>query len=351
MTGETCHTVDLRWFRGARGSERERAANAFFRAAQANGFLYLTGHGVPEALLDQVYGKAHEFFSLSEDEKLRYAINTSPNHRGYVSVHERGDYADESPQRRYEAFDMGASPRRQLIDPKNPLVGPNRWPDQPEFRWAMQRYMREMRRVSAEIASMIALALGHREDALWRHMDDPISQLRLLHYLPKAQTNAGRGEKGLSTASVGMGAHTDYECFTILHATAANLQILDRSNTWIDVPPKPGAFYFNIGDMCEAWTGGLLTATSHRVIDTGAERFSLPYFCGTNFNTTVSPLVAGDVEMRLNQRMYEPVHAGRHLLTQLLRDFAYLRERAQRDGLVVDEWKASPFEQRIRDAA
>lgn len=336
-----CRTIDLRSFRNAHGAERREAAEEFFQTAQVNGFLYLTGHGVPDELLAMVYNSASEFFAKSEEHKARYAIDEAPNHRGYVSVHETGEYIDEGPERRYEAFDMGASPRRQRLDPTNPLLGPNHWPDQPGFAWVMQRYMREMRRVSAEIATMIPLALGHADDALWRHMTNPVSQLRLLHYLPAATRR---------DAAVGMGAHTDYECFTLLHASSANLQILDHTDQWIDVPPKDGAFYFNIGDMCEVWTGGLLKATSHRVIDTGQERYSLPYFCATNYDTVVTPLVARDRSRRLMQQHYEPIHAGRHLLTQLLRDFAYLRHRADAKALPVNEWESSPFEARIREA-
>ena len=42
--------------------------------------------------------------------------------------------------------------------------------------------------------------------------------------------------------------------------------------------PIPGTFVINIGDMLQKMTKGLYKSTPHRVICTGKERFSIPYF-------------------------------------------------------------------------
>jgi hypothetical protein len=90
-------------------------------------------------------------------------------------------------------------------------------------------------------------------------------------------------------------------------------------------------FYFNIGDMLEAWSGGLFVATPHRVVNSGDERFSIPYFAATDFNATVSPVESPRYSHRQNH--YEPIIAGEHLVSQLLRDFPYLRRRYE-SGLI-----------------
>jgi isopenicillin N synthase-like dioxygenase len=102
------------------------------------------------------------------------------------------------------------------------------------------------------------------------HMTKPISQLRLLHYVRQPHIKDHQ--------SVNMGAHTDYECLTLLHTRNQGLQVLRKDDTWIDVPVDPAAFVVNIGDMLEAWSNGLLRSTPHRVLNLSPERFLAALF-------------------------------------------------------------------------
>jgi len=49
--------------------------------------------------------------------------------------------------------------------------------------------------------------------------------------------------------------------------------VLNGAGEWIDVPPVPGTFVVNIGDMLELWTNGAYVATSHRVCKVKEERY------------------------------------------------------------------------------
>ena len=48
----------------------------------------------------------------------------------------------------------------------------------------------------------------------------------------------------------------------------------------------------NIGDLLELWSGGYLVSTPHKVVNqSGAERYSFPYFVVPRFDTVVEPLL------------------------------------------------------------
>lgn len=72
--------------------------------------------------------------------------------------------------------------------------------------------------------------------------------MRLLYY----PTLAGSHVEELIA---GIGAHTDYECFTILRQDDVGaLQVANRSGEWIDAPCIPNTFVINIGDQFARWT-------------------------------------------------------------------------------------------------
>ena len=264
------------------GSRHARlaAADELVELAAASGFLYLSDHGVDPNLIDEAYEQASTYFARTDEQKLIDYIGAGSAHRGYVPVSEQGLYADEGP-RLYEAFDVGVAKALTVDDELNPLLGENTWPDQNGFEVVITRYIQEMRRLADVITDGFEIGLGVERHTFRRHMSNPVSQLRLLHYLPNSWSDR---------TPVNMGAHTDYELFTIVHSDREGLQILDQFETWIDVPPVDGMFAFNIGDMFEAWTGGLLRATPHRVGNNGVERYSFAFFAATDFDTVIAPV-------------------------------------------------------------
>ncbi len=324
-------------------SVQRSTAGRIGEIAMANGFLYIEKHDVSRSLISAVYEQAQSFFNADMETKSRYYIGRSPNHRGYVPFTEKGDYADEEGPRKYEAFDMGVDHSAQ--DPDflngNPLVGPNVWPKIPGFQYILGNYLTEMQRITSVMCGAFEQILGLESGFFAQHMDRPVSQLRLLHYLE----NKSAQEEN----TVNMGAHTDYECFTILHSQTPGLQVLDSESKWVAAPPIDNTFYFNIGDMLEAWSGGLFVSTPHKVVNSsGAERFSLPYFAATNFNTVVSPVHSQKYSAK--QKEYAPIVAGEHLLNNMLRDFPYLRKKYEAGLLNMGGIKPgnNPFEDRMK---
>jgi isopenicillin N synthase-like dioxygenase len=150
-----------------------------------------------------------------------------------------------------------------------------------------------------------------------------------------------------------MGAHTDYECLTLLHTRNKGLQVMTQDDRWIDVPVDPKVLVVNIGDMMEAWSNGLLRSTPHRVLNHSPERFSLPYFVAVNYDTMIEPFP--QLVRKGQKPKYEPFLAGAHLERMLIRDFPYLQDTVLR---AADEFSDgdkgtvhNPFEKRLNSSA
>lgn len=313
-----------------------RLADTIGQAAREVGFFRVCDHGIDAATIKATYAAARTFFARPEIEKRRLYIGLSANHRGYVPFTEKGDYPDEV-SRNYEAFDLGLDLPED--DPDycvgNRMLGPNVWPDQPGFRDVISVYYAQVADLGQRLCALLELHLGLPPESMTSRMSKPISQLRLLHYV--------RDRQVASSKSVNMGAHTDYECLTLLHTGNPGLQVMTRDDRWIDVPVDPSALVVNIGDMMEAWTNGLLRSTPHRVLNLSPERFSLPYFTATNHDTVIAPFP--ELVEPGHPPRYAPFTAGAHLERMLVRDFPYLRNRVRRGD--PEDAVTNPFEDRL----
>ncbi len=295
-----------------------KTADAMGEAARTIGFFRICDHGITEDIIEATYQAAAEFFALPNEFKQRYYIGNSSNHRGYVPFTEKGDYPDEV-HRSYEAFDLGLDLPCDDSDylAGNRVLGPNVWPELAGFRETVAQYYSKISALGRLVCSGLEAHLELQPGTMTNQMSKPISQLRLLHYV--------RQQKTIEHKSVNMGAHTDYECLTLLHTRNKGLQVMNQDDRWIDIPVDPKVLVVNVGDMLEAWSNGLLRSTPHRVLNLSPERFSLPYFVATNHDTLIKPfeqLVRAD-----QQTKYEPFLAGAHLERMLERDFPYLRNK------------------------
>ncbi|WP_439123337.1 isopenicillin N synthase family dioxygenase [Marivita sp.] len=337
--------ISVAGLRSGSAKAKEIIAGEIGRASEQFGFFRICDHGIPLKLIESVYAAADEFFSQSEDIKMRCYIGASPNHRGYVPFSEKGDYPDEV-HRSYEAFDLGLDlpPDDPDFLAGNRVLGPNNWPDLTGFQETVGRYYDEVAYLGRLICSSLERYLDLPQGAMTQNMTKPISQLRLLHYV--------RGASVTDIKSVNMGAHTDYECLTLLHTRNKGLQILAQDDIWIDVPVDPSALVVNIGDMMEAWTNGRLRSTPHRVLNLRPERFSLPYFVAANHDTIIEPFP--QLVSKSSPPRYAPFAAGTHLERMLIRDFPYLKALMTKDtgktgcdapALQID----NPFEQRLKN--
>lgn len=292
-------------------ARRRAVAEAMGRAAREVGFFYVTGHGLPEPLFEAALQAAKAFFAQPLDTKMASYIGRSVNHSGYVPEGEEAFDAEKIDLK--EAYDVNLD--LPAPEPGAPMLGPTQWPGRADFKPAVSAYYAAVAALARRVFRGFALALGLAEDHFDAHLSRPPSQLRLIHY-PHDPAAADRG---------GIGAHTDFEFFTLLRSTAPGLEVRNGAGAWIDAPPIPGAFVVNIGDMLEVWTNGTFTATAHRVRPVAEERYSFPYFANCDYWTRVEPhphFVSAE-----RPAAYPAVTAGEHLYAQTVSVFRYLSER------------------------
>ena len=292
------------------------------------GFLYVTGHPVPGAQVQATFEALAGFFALPEEEKRAYDIHRLARHRGYVPP--AGLNADpHSPGADLqEAFEVGLELPED--DPAflagNMMYGPNVWPAQPAgFQETVYGYFEAVQSLGHRLFAAFALYLGMPEDWFEDKIRKPMTQLRAIYYPPQELAELPEAGK----IDIGIGAHTDYECFTILAASAPGLQVRNRSGEWIQAPPIEGAFIINIGDMLERWTNGRFVSTIHRVINnTGRARYSLAFFFGADYDAVVECLpTCCDAA---NPPHYEPVRAGDWTTANIKAAYSYRPVEAPR---------------------
>jgi isopenicillin N synthase-like dioxygenase len=326
---DTLPVVDISGLSSPDLAVRRDAAASLDRAARDAGFFYVVGHGIPQATIDGLIDRAKALFAEPEVRKMDWFIGKSPNHRGYVPIGEEG-YAGKGDLK--EAFDLSFD--LPATDPDvvagTPMLGPNVWPDLPGFKAEVGAYYAAAFALGRRLLHGFALGLGLDETIFDGFVRKPPSQLRLIHY----PFNPAPGDR------MGIGAHTDFEIFTILLPTAPGLEVMNGAGEWIDATPVPGAFVVNIGDMLETWTNGTYVATSHRVRPVSQDRYSFPLFFNCDYHTLVEPLPQFVSPERPAQ--YDPLRAGEHLYAQTIHAFNYLRERVTRgEAALPDGAKAA----------
>lgn len=284
-------------------------------AASEVGFFHITGHGIAPAVKQRLQDAAKQFFGMPFDLKMASYIGNSSNHRGYVPEGE--EVFTTGKRDRKEAYDLALDIPAGEVKAGHPMLGPNQWPDLEGFREDVMAYYAAAFAVGRRLLRGFAAALGRPADSFDHLVTMPPSQLRLIHY-PFQQD---------AEDTPGIGAHTDYECFTLLLATGPGLEVMNQAGDWIDVPPVPGGLIVNIGDMMEYWSGGAFVATSHRVRKVAQERWSFPLFFALDYDVELRPLGCPT-----NQ---PGIRTGEHLYAQTVQTFRYLQERAGRGDIAL----------------
>eukprot|EP00667_Euglena_gracilis_P015483 EG_transcript_16109 len=295
------HVVDL-------AAPEPVAATALLEAATQTGFLYLENHGVAPDVADRFLGAVRRLFALPPAAKERLtcspgfgyngqSITLDPSTQSCPDLREQWKVSRTGYDEDYARGEDPSLPSPSLNDSDlthPPQDGPF-WPPEeavPGLRRAVAEYFAAVDALSRRVLRLLALAIGlpggyFAGPGLF---DRPATLLNCNHYLPEpSHPEDGR---------FGCGAHTDYGMLTILLTDEVpGLQICpdahlpESQRHWVDVPPRPGSFIVNLGDMLQQWTNDRLRSTLHRVVNaTGRERFSSAFFLEPNFDCRVECL-------------------------------------------------------------
>lgn len=265
------------------GEDARDVVMAVERACTQAGFFYVTNHGVAANLITQLRAQTAEFFNLPMAQRM--AIRMGANIRGYLPLNYRSKETDsQAGTNLQEGFWMG---HERPLNPQSPFDGPNVWPAGcPGLKPAMEAYFTALESLALVLRGVFATALDVERARFDRLFDHPQFRLKLNHYPPQ--------ESPESADEIGVIPHSDTGAYTILwQDDKGGLEIENKAGEWVEVPPIPGSFVINLGNMMQALSAGKFSSTPHRVVNrSGGERYSIPFFANPGHDAIIEPLVA-----------------------------------------------------------
>lgn len=299
MTATTLQipVIDFSPFLHGSEEEQQEIANQIYAACQDIGFMYLSNHGIPQSLLDQLLHQTQLFFGLPTAVKEKMARSEETN-CGYIGFQkERLD--PSKPGDLKEAFNAGVN---------------SVWlPECDGFREAVSAFYELTTTV---VAPTILRAFAIALQLPIHFFDDKHGQnffLRVLHY-PGLTAEPMPGQ-------LRAGEHTDYGSITLLLQDQVDgLEVRTRQGEWVPAPPIPGTLVVNVGDAMQRWTNDVLKSTPHRVGLPSPQfrsqsRYSVALFCDPNPDVELRCLESCQSSDRPSR--YSPILAGDYLASRL----------------------------------
>ncbi len=264
----------------ASGEAAQQAVNEIAKACRDWGFFQVINHRVSEELIDTVWQQTRAFFTGPAATK-KAILRTRDNPWGYYNNELTKNQRDKK-----EVFDF-------TTDGRDPIYSAeNRWPDiGAEFRDSMRAYLDCCTRLSLTLLEAFCMGLDLPADFMHEDFAANHTGFIRLNYFPVDDPlEASDGQK-LPVADMGIHHHTDAGALTVLlQDDAGGLQVF-RDGYWHDIPPVPGAFVINIGDMMQVWSNDFYYAAIHRVRAMDSrDRYSIPFFFNPAVATEISPL-------------------------------------------------------------
>ncbi|CAK7202568.1 hypothetical protein SEUCBS139899_005292 [Sporothrix eucalyptigena] len=335
--------------RGTPAEAKARISSAIRKAATDTGFFYVTNHGISQSVVANAYSQAKRFFEQPLDSKMRVHSRRDPLGNGYSPV-----YSGQINKSETKDLKEGFNFRYQIKH--DPLHEGRRTSHNPnlaqgsDWIWEKTRHLGGFKEdtvawwqgcleLSRGLVRLFALALGLNETYFDDIITHPGSDGLYICYpgvadgSPKRKgTNSSlkegkdgdekkeKKEKGLD---VGIGSHTDMQCFTLLwQDDSGGLEVLlpqkkvqvgkrdDPLYEWVAATPKSKTLVVNIADFLQRLSNDKFRSTVHRVYNRQlGPRYSMPFFFGFNYEA-VCEVVPSCVD-ETHPARYEPISCGK----------------------------------------
>lgn len=307
---------------GGSSKQRQTVARRIREACVDIGFFYIEGHGFTKSEIDEMLEWGRRFFELPLDQKMAVAVNGQSANMGFLRIGGLNPEANagKKPDRKERLFLSREVLPGETAGGRS-SAGRAQWPSDdalPGFTAFVKAQIAKRVALARALARAFALSLDLPEayfDAYYDHLG---CMCAFNFYPPQDAVAAREGQWGFSP-------HTDYGSFTIvLQDSLGGLQARNSAAEWIDVPPIPGTFVVNVGDLLARWTNDFYISTLHRVINVEARpRVSNSFFVYPDVGAEIRCLET--CQSADNPARYEPVNSGLYI-EQLLAQ-AYLSGR------------------------
>ena len=242
-------------------------------ACRGTGFFFINPTPEQSRLMNSARRAMQAFFAIDDRDPVKQAARCDNSRRGWRPRFTEPAYQPDTIST-LEAFDVGIDEIDGALD---------WWPDVTGFRDEIKQCWHLLLQLGDAVLDSIAIA-ADLPPGFFRDRCDSrsLNSLRLLNYAGDRPLDDDR--------SVGISAHTDFECITLLSQDRPGLELRTVDGHWVDAADACDKVVVMIDDMMERWTNGWLQATGHRVRDTDEQRFSIVMFMAVNDDIRVAPL-------------------------------------------------------------
>ena len=301
--------LDLNDYIKGTPEQRKQFSNHIGKAFNDTGFVTIANHGITQELINELYTEVKRFFSLPDEQKLKYEIPQLAGQRGYTSKGREKAKDSKTPDLK-EFWQSG-----QVVTDGD-LVK-KEYPDNvevaelPGFNQVTRVVYQQLESAGKYLLRAIAVYLNLPENYFDDKVHNGNSILRAIHYFPIENPDH------LPEDAVRAGAHEDINLITLLiGASADGLEVLTRDGRWYPVKANVEDIVVNVGDMLQRLTNNKLKSTTHRVVNPPRElmktsRFSVPFFLHPKSDMDLTTLESCiDVS---HPKAYTDITAGEYL--------------------------------------
>ena len=285
---DTIPVLDLGAYLAGKSGAEIRLAEQLGWASENVGFYFIRNHGVDQALIDATFAQAARFHALPMAQKHALLINK--DQIGYLPMGgAKMRSSDVNNNTRHDLNEALFIRRERTPDDPDVMAGKpwrglNQWPDNlPGFRETVLAYWTRMEALGQSLLPLYDRALGMPQGFFRERFSGAHINLRLSHYPPDLAAEDNQ---------FGIAPHTDSGFMTFLPQSAVpGLEIRTTSGKWLAVPPMPGSFLVNTGDILHQWTNRRFLSTPHRAINrSGTDRYAIPFFYDPNTDVMIECL-------------------------------------------------------------